>query len=181
MSAKENRNGVTPKFSIKWSKTDNKTAAVPGNTYEDMFKFFEKKNTAKQEWALFQHERPALSFKPAKGDPITEVTLTVGYTITMPAWSKAGSLGKKAKDAWDKMMAALQKHEDQHRQILEDQAKSFGTQITSQTDLSQKNLADLFKDFPGDVKKAQDAYDSKTAHGKNEGVFLPAPDAVQDP
>jgi hypothetical protein len=64
---------------------------VPGNSYEEMFKFFEKKNAAGEEWAKFHHELPDLSFKPAKGEPITEVTLNVGYVITMPSWAKASS------------------------------------------------------------------------------------------
>jgi len=59
----------------------------------------------------------------------------------MPSWSKASSLGKKQKDAWDKMMAALQKHEDNHRQILEDQCKLFGEKVTAQTDLTLKPVA----------------------------------------
>jgi hypothetical protein len=172
--------GVKPKFKIEWTKKDNKTASVPGSTYEEMFKYFEKKNASNEEWAKFHHERPDLSFKPAKGEPITEVTLKVGYVITMPSWSKASSLNKKGKAAWDKMMAALEKHEDNHRQILEKQSDLFGEKITAETDLTLKKLAELFKKFPADVTAAQDKYDSATSHGEKEGVFLPAPDKVND-
>jgi predicted secreted Zn-dependent protease len=55
-------------------------------------------------------------------EPITDVTLKVGYTITMPSWSKADSLGKNRRAAWDKMMTALAKHEENHRVILLEQA-----------------------------------------------------------
>ncbi|MGO9255071.1 MAG: DUF922 domain-containing protein [Bryobacteraceae bacterium] len=171
--------GTKAKFNLKWTKTDNKTYAVPGNTYEEMFKFFEKKNAAKEEWGKFHPEIPHLSFKPTK-DPITEVTLEVGYTIVMPSWSKASSIGQKEKAAWDTMMKALQRHEEQHRTIFEFEAEAFGTDLSFETDLSQKKLSDMFKKFPGDVRKAQQAYDSKTANGKNEGVFLPAPDKVKN-
>ena len=99
--------GVTPKFKVEWTTKDKKTYSVSGNTYEDAFKFFAEKNASKEEWAAFSHERPGLTFLPAKGEPITEVTLEVGYTITMPSWSKANSLGKNRKAAWDKMMTAL--------------------------------------------------------------------------
>ena len=98
----------------------------------------------------------------------------------MPAWSKASALGKNGKDAWDKMMAALDKHEDTHRRILEQQSGLFGDAIERETDLTVKKLVDMFKQFPADVKSAQDDYDSKTSHGEKEGVFLPAPDKVQD-
>ena len=172
--------GVQPTFKIQWTKKENSTFAVPGNTYEDAFKFFQKKNDAKEEWAKFHHERPDLSFKPAKGEPITEVVLKVGYVITMPSWSKAGSLGKKAKAAWDKMMTALAKHEENHRLILVEQSALFGEKVTGETDLTFKKLSELFKKFPGDVKAAQDKYDGSSGHGEKEGVFLPAPDEVKD-
>ena len=172
--------GVTPKFKIEWTKKDNKTSAVPGNTYEEVFKFFEKKNAAGEEWAKFHHERPDLSFKPAKGEPITEVTLKVGYVITMPSWSKANSLGKNRKAAWDKMITALEKHEENHRLILAEQSTAFAEKVVAETDLTLKKLSELFKKFPGDVKAAQDKYDSATGHGEKEGVFLPAPDKVKD-
>jgi len=172
--------GVTPKFKIEWTKKDKKTYSVPGSSYEDAFKFFGKKNDAKEEWATFSHERPGLSFLPPKGEPITDVTLKVGYTITMPSWSKASALGKNRKAAWDKMMTALAKHEDKHRGILEDQSALFGEKITKETDLSLKRLAELFKSFAGDVKTAQDRYDASSGHGEKEGVFLPAPDKCTD-
>ena len=171
--------GTKSKFSIKWTKKDNKTWAVPGNTYEEMFKVFQQKNAANQEWAKFQHEQPGISFLPANKDPITDVTLMVGYTIVMPQWSKASALGGNRKAAWDKMMAALKAHEDHHRMILEQQAQSWGATITSQTDLSHQKLAQIFKDFAPNVDKAQKAYDASTAHGAKEGVFLPAPDTVK--
>jgi predicted secreted Zn-dependent protease len=145
-----------------------------------MFKFFQAKNARREEWGKFHPERITMSAKLDRGEPITEVTLTVGYTITLPAWSKASSLGKKGKAAWDAMMAALKKHEDTHADIFEDQVNKFGAAITSQTDLTNRKLSDLFKNFPAAVKSAQDGYDSRTAHGEKEGVFLPAPDKVKD-
>jgi predicted secreted Zn-dependent protease len=172
--------GTKPKFTIKWTKRDNKTWPVPGKTYEEMFKFFEKKNAAKEEWAKFHHERPSLSVEPDKSDPITDVTLMVGYTIVMPEWSKATSIGKNRKAAWDKMIAALKAHEGQHRKILEDQAQSFGATITSETDLSHTRLTELFNKFAPNLDKAQKAYDATSWHGVKEGVSLPAPDKVKD-
>jgi hypothetical protein len=57
---------VTPKFKIEWTKKDKKTYSVSGNTYEDAVKFFGKKSASKEEWAAFSHERPGISFLPAK-------------------------------------------------------------------------------------------------------------------
>lgn len=171
---------VKPSFAIEWTKQDRKTSAVPGATYEEVFKFFEKKNAAKQEWATFSPERPDLSFKPGKGEPITDVVLKVGFTITMPAWAKSGSLGKNRKAAWDKMLAALTKHEENHRLILLEQSLIFGDKITAENNLGLERLRELFKPFSADVKAAQDKYDGSSGHGVKEGVFLPAPDKCKD-
>ena len=171
---------VNPTFKVEVTKKDRKTSAVAGNTYEDVFKFFEKKNAAKEEWAKFSHEKPALSFKPPSGGPVTEVVLKVGFTITMPSWSKASSLGKNRKAAWDKMITALEKHEENHRLILLEQSMLWGETITAESDLTVEKLATLFKPFPAQVKAAQDKYDASSGNGVKEGVFLPAPDKVKD-
>ena len=172
--------GVTPTFKIQWTKQERTTSAVSGDTYEDVFKFFQKKNAAKEEWAKFHHEKPDIAFKTSKSGPITDVVLKVGFVLTMPSWSKSGSLGTKAKAAWDKMMTALAKHEENHRLILVEQSLLFGEKVTAESDLTLAKLKELFKKFPGDVKAAQDKYDGSSKNGVNEGVFLPAPDQVED-
>lgn len=170
---------VQATFKINWTKKGKASETVPGKSYEDMFKFFQKKNAAKQEWGKFSTERPKLSFKPAKGEPLTEVVLDIGYTITLPSWGGASSASKAGKEAWEKMMKALEKHEDNHRLILLEQCAIFGEKIAAEKDLTLKKLGELFAQFPKDVKAAQDKYDDATGHGEKEGVFLPAPDKVK--
>lgn len=167
------------KFSINYTKKGKATEAVPGKTYEEMFKFFEKKNAAGQEWGKFHTERPNISFKPAKGEPITEVTLDIGWVITLPSWGGASSATAAGKAAWEKMLKALEKHEENHRTILLEQIARFVDRVTDVDDLKLKQLQTLFTQFPKDIKAAQDKYDGATDHGKKEGVFLPAPDKVK--
>jgi predicted secreted Zn-dependent protease len=172
--------GVSPKFKIEWTKKGKATYSVSGSTYEDAFKFFSKMNASKKEWATFHHETPQIGLVPDKTEPITEVTLKLGYVITMPSWSKASALGPKRKAAWDKMMTALAKHEENHRLIFLEEGAKFGEKVTAKTDLTRATLKPMFAQFSKDVKTAQDLYDSKTSHGETEGVFLPAPDKVVD-
>ncbi len=172
--------GVKPKFKMKWDKKDSSTYTVPGKTYEDVFKFFKGKNDKKEEWGKFSPTKPKLGFKPPKGEPITDVVLTMGYTITSPKWPKLKDANKKVKDAWDKMHKALAKHEENHRLILLEECAKFSMKVQAEEDLTFKKLKEFFDAFPGDVKKAQDLYDTKTGHGVKEGVFLPAPDKVAD-
>ena len=172
--------GVTPNCKIKWTKKGAATYSVPGSTYEDAFAFFSKRNAEKKEWAIFHHEKPAVDLLPNKGEPITDVILKIGFVITMPSWSKAGSLGPKAKAAWDKMMTVLAKHEENHRLIFLEEAAKFCEKVSAKTDLTRKVLKPMLDQFSKDVKAAQDLYDGKTGHGEKEGVFLPAPDQVKD-
>jgi len=172
--------GVTPNCKIKWTKKGAATYSVPGSTYEDAFAFFSKRNAEKKEWAIFHHEKPAVDLLPNKGEPITDVILKIGFVITMPSWSKAGSLGPKAKAAWDKMMTVLAKHEENHRLIFLEEAAKFCEKVSAKTDLKRKVLQPMLDQFSKDVFAAQKLYDDKTGHGEKEGVFLPAPDKVKD-
>jgi len=172
--------GVVPKFKIAVTKKGKATYQVPGSTYEAAFAFFAKMNAAKKEWGKFDPEQPNVDLLPTKGEPITDVTLNIGFVITMPSWSKAGSLGPKRKAAWDKMMTALAKHEDNHRLILLEEAMKFGNLVTAKKDLTRKVLKPMLDNFSSEVTKAEKLYDAKTDHGRKEGVFLPAPDQVKD-
>ena len=170
--------GVSPNCKIKWTKKGAATYAVPGSSYEDAFDFFSKRNAAKKEWAIFHHETPAVDLN--KAEVITDMTLKIGYVITMPSWSKAGSLGPKRKAAWDKMMTALAKHEDNHRLILLEEAAKFCAKVSAKTDVTRKVLQPMLDQFSKDIETAQALYDGKSGHGEKEGVFLPAPDKLKD-
>lgn len=170
--------GTKAKFKLVWTKRDNKTEAVAGATYQDVFDTLKKKNAAKQEWARFHPEPMQVIGDPAKGEPIVGVTLKFGYTIFMPKWAKQSAATKKEQAAWDKMIAVLEKHEDNHRAIMEKQIGIFQKAIESETDLSNNKVGELIKTFKKDLKDAQDDYDNRTGHGSKEGVILPAPDQV---
>jgi Bacterial protein of unknown function (DUF922) len=166
--------GAKPSFKVEWTKKDSATYTVQGS-YDDVYKFYEKRNASKEEWGKFSVTKPNIAFKPNKG-PITEVVLKIGYTITMPKWSGYNDAKKSCKEAWDKMFSSLEKHEDGHRLILLEEVAIFGEKVTSQTDLDQKKLAELLKDFSPSIDKAQKKFDDATDHGAKKGVFLPAPD-----
>jgi len=40
---------VKPKFKLQWTKRDQPTYPASGGIYEEMFKFFAKKNAAREE------------------------------------------------------------------------------------------------------------------------------------
>jgi hypothetical protein len=170
--------GTKPKFKLVWTKKDNKSETVSAATYQDVYDFFKKKNAAKQEWGRFHPEGMQVVGDPARGEPILGVTLKIGYTIFMPTWAKRNAATKKEQAAWDAMLGVLAKHEDSHRIIMEKQISAFQSAVEAETDLSNKKLGELVKQFTKDLEAAQDDYDTKSGHGVKEGVFLPAPDEV---
>jgi predicted secreted Zn-dependent protease len=97
-----------------------------------------------------------------------------------PAPIDAVGHGPKRKAAWDKMMTALAKHEDNHRLILLEEAAKFCAKVSAKTDVTRKVLQPMLDQFSKDIETAQALYDGKTGHGEKEGVFLPAPDKVKD-
>ena len=65
---------------------------MPGKTYEDVYKFFKGKNDKKEEWGKFSPTTPKLGFTPRKGEPITEVSVTLGHRspgVTLNVYSHA--------------------------------------------------------------------------------------------
>lgn len=172
------KDAVKPTLKVKWTKKDKATYTISAKDYEGLYKFFEAKNKKKEEWGKFSVTTPAVSFKPPKGNPITEVVLKIGHTTTLPKWPKYSKVSKDAQKAWDAMYKALEKHEERHRLILLEQVAKFAAKVEAKENLDIKGLQKLLKDFSPDVEKAQKKYDDATSHGEKEGVFLPAPDKV---
>lgn len=172
------KDAVKPKFKVKWTKKDKSTYSISAKDYEALYKFFEAKNKKKEEWGKFSVTTPQISFKPPKGNPITEVLLKIGHTTTMPKWAKYSKASKGAKKAWDAMYKALETHEERHRLILLEEVAKFAAKIETSENLDTKGLKKLLTAFSPDVEKAQKKYDDATGHGQKEGVFLPAPDKV---
>jgi hypothetical protein len=173
---------VSPKCQVKWSKTGSTTEKISAKTYDDLFKVFQKKNAAKEEWGRFSMvpKKPAIAFKPNDGGPITDVVLTWGYETMLPKWD-APKNNPKAKAAWDTMIKALEKHEEKHRLFMLEQVAMFSEKVINSQDLSKAQLATLLGEMTAGITKAQKEFDDRTANGEKEGVFLPAPDKVKEP
>ena len=138
-------------------------------------------------------------YKNKSDKQIVEVTLTAKPVIQMPVWQGYSKASKDDKKAWDDMYAKLAKHEMNHHYLsLEVYAKFFmeidvknseiealNKKLEKESDekkrdalmkkytpmtvaLMKTRLAQLSKD----LQAAQDIYDTKSDHGKKEGVKL---------
>jgi predicted secreted Zn-dependent protease len=100
---------------------------------------------------------------------ITDATVDMPVTVTMPNWPDAATLPSKDKAKWDAFVQALEAHEQGHvtlvRQKLGDVAKTLVGKTKTEADAA-------FKAALTDLQTASDEYDTETDHGRNEGCVI---------
>jgi predicted secreted Zn-dependent protease len=111
-------------------------------------------------------------FKEVLDGKITAVTMILNPVIEMPKWNGYSAATKPQKASWDKMYKALLVHEKGHHKVQLGCMEDLKTKIKKTKDLDGKNLNELIANLQKDCQKKQDAYDSKTGHGKSQGVVL---------
>jgi hypothetical protein len=104
-------------------------------------------------------------------DRVTGFTIDVVETVTLPTWSKADKQCKPIKDEWDRFSTAISAHEAKHLAI--DRARL--------ADLAQKCVGVKESDLDDKIQKIRDQadkenadFDTKSAHGVNEGTGINA-------
>jgi predicted secreted Zn-dependent protease len=105
-----------------------------------------------------------------------KVSLEIKYVY--PRWKNETSADERARQAWSRMMSAIEKHEQQHGQHGRDAARevedALGAIARRRTcDALGRDANALSRDI---VKRhaARDVdYDRRTSHGRAEGVHLP--------
>lgn len=187
-----------PTIKVKTSlgKPSNKTSIkVKGATLDDVRDALNKH----KHWGEYTCPLSTGWKTSGKKKYITEISLTTKPEIAMPVWSNYSKASKADKDAWDTMYAKLMKHERNHHALaLEvialyikevDEKNSaidaVNKKIEKETDpKKQEKLRDDFdavtetvlkarlKTVGQDLQDVQDEYDTKSDHGKKEGVKL---------
>jgi predicted secreted Zn-dependent protease len=148
---------------------NNTTREVHGATLSQVYDSMT--NSGTHEAASVQ---PALKPQPqyeldAKGEKVIKAVVTVIETKEMPSWAELGQQCPPIKNEWNRFYGALDKHEDKHVEI------------------DRKHFTDVHKKLVGkpqeaawkkmdDVIEAADlenqAYDTRTKHGLNEGTII---------
>lgn len=161
-----------PKMNIKLNspKTDHFT--VRGKTLADVKKALDARRKP-IEWGLYDSTRNFKSSARVDGDgKVTEVSMTLNPVIEMPKWKEYGVATKPQKASWDKMYKALMVHEKGHHTVQQGCMDDLKAKIKKTKDLDGKKLNELIASLQKDCQKKQDAYDSRTGHGKSQGVVL---------
>lgn len=100
---------------------------------------------------------------------VTKVKVYVNIKVTLPRWPGAQNLPKAQKDEWDRFYLALQKHEDQHAAIVKGEMANVASQLLGK---SNADALIYFQDKEIKLQNANDAFDKRTDHGKNQGTVI---------
>lgn len=154
---------------VNIAKPAIKKRKVGGKTLKDVLKLLNKQS----EWGLYDAvSNQKNSAKVDKNKKIKSVSINLKPVIEMPVWSNYGSASKEEKASWDKMYKALLQHEQNHHKIQMKCGSELEKQLKKEEDLDAKALNKILGEAQKTCQGKQDAYDSKSKHGKNEGVIL---------
>ena len=125
-------------------------------------------------WGEYR-DHSAYDFSLGANGHVTQVTITASPTIAMPEWPGYARASAAEQAEWDRMFAALTRHEDAHHGVYRRVANNFRTMLRRMRGLTEDRLRTEFEDFLGRVTDEQRAYDQRTRNGANQGVTLVAP------
>jgi predicted secreted Zn-dependent protease len=119
----------------------------------------------------FKHEQKATACS------MTAAAVAVGIAQTMPKWRGEGKGAEGLKALWAKFIAALQRHEDGHRENGLKAGKEIEAAVLAIKPASNCEDLAAAANAAADaiVAKYQaldEAYDRKTNHGRNQGGTL---------
>jgi Bacterial protein of unknown function (DUF922) len=115
------------------------------------------------------------TFRPI-GNPVERINLTIRPQIEMPNWTRYRQADDAHKREWDRMIAALRRHELEHHRLLNDKAEQFRDSIPNITIPMDRTAANrLMADFLREAQAVMDSFDRRTRNGQTDGVELNDP------
>ena len=131
-----------------------------------------------KEWGRFEGSLDWDSKGDAAGN-CSSVTVTAKYTITMPSWPALSKQPKECQEEWNRMWAALRKHEDGHLAVFEKGVADLVKKLTALKQGTHDDVSKIGQQALDSIQAGHNQYDSKTKHGQSEGVSLTIAEACQ--
>ncbi len=125
----------------------------------------------REEWGHFAGRFSWKWTGDAKGNA-TSVRIEPTFTITMPSWPAYREQPQPCKDAWDEMWRALRRHEEGHKELFTDALSGLVDQLEALDAATGREIDDLMEKTESAIQSAQSEYDTKTDHGRSQGVVL---------
>ena len=111
----------------------------------------------------------------ADGYALEKASVRLEIKTTLPAWEDRAQASAELTWRWDKLFAALSKHEAGHRQIALDYAEKLrrdlgGLRPAASCEAAQAAANELFSRRVSELNRAQSDYDRETRHGILQGT-----------
>lgn len=106
---------------------------------------------------------------PAGTSEEVTVNLHANLHKRLPTWAQYTSASVAVKAEWDRMMVALERHEQHHVDIAIEEANNLATALIG-VEISE--IADSVTEANREMHDRQVKYDTDTNHGQDEGVTL---------
>ncbi|MEO5952543.1 MAG: DUF922 domain-containing protein [Chloroflexia bacterium] len=153
---------------VNFKPTVNTTYTVTAKTLKEASAQIKKREEAGEtSW------NPVFTETHDDNGNITSATVDVTVTVLLPTWAEAAKLKGTETTTWDNFMTALRAHEQHHVDLVKEKLKGVADQMIGKSKTEATGL--LRKALEG-LKTASDEYDTKTDHGKNEGVNIDTAD-----
>ncbi len=123
-----------------------------------------------KEWGRCTYDYDYI-YETAANGRVTKVDVTLRLTIRLPHWQGKDydQASAAVKEEWQRMLTALETHEDGHADIARTWAATMQTRLLGQRG---GRVAQRHSQTRAAIKRAQDEFDKKTKHGQNQGVSL---------
>lgn len=147
-------------------KPTEATFNVGGNSIGNVFKALK----AHKWWGRYRSNQDK-KLEYALDGNLKKITVKAAPVVTMPKWTEYSKRTKKQKDDWDNMWSILHDHEHHHHTIFTDGVDAMLKEIVDMK-MKQSAAEKYWKDKMKAIQDEQDAFDTSTAHGANDGVEL---------
>jgi predicted secreted Zn-dependent protease len=154
--------GVKHNGAVKIENVVVETYDVSGGTLNEVYTQLDP-----EEWGrctyTFDYDYDSVNGKTSK------VNITLKLVIRLPRWTDIDKASPAARKEWNRMLAALQGHEEKHAALARTWAPIFKQRMLG---LDETKVADKHTSTLAEVDKATKKYDDASKHGQTEGVSL---------
>ncbi|BCL33890.1 DUF922 domain-containing protein [Nostoc sp. MS1] len=157
------KNTAKPKTQTNF-KRENKTYTITAKTLQEAAdQISQREEAGETTW------KPKYSVKTDENGNVTDATVDVTITVTMPTWPNAAKLPKAAKAEWERALKVLKAHEEKHVKLAQDKLKDVAKSLIGK---SEAEAEATFNAALAELQQASDDYDTASDHGRNEGTDL---------
>jgi hypothetical protein len=99
----------------------------------------------------------------------TSVSVTARITVELPRWTSLSKQPRRVQAEWNRMLAALRRHENEHVRIARERIQKLAGEMSGKP---ESELPDIHARCVQELDTLSDDFDTRTDHGQKEGVTL---------